>query len=417
MRLVALDDITPKSAAFLQGPPIVPELWKPKNQYLCEIFSPAKLDKLIVYGGLNSDALSVTNFSRRAPAADYTMRRHAVEPAIANLCDPLSIAEYLQQGYSLHVSNLQRYDGDVLRFTDRLAFELGARVKADCFFTPRNAQAFAEHYDTNDNMICQLFGTKAWRLYRPAFASPLPRHPWQWADASDELRNRITSEPPDVEIILAPGSVLWIPRGWIHAGTATEEPSLHLTLRPEPVSLEWVAKRIIESITDTHPEMRSSLVYGSLITPELAMGEVPNVAQLLLKLLKSADAEAVGLDLWRSYSKLLTGPTVNPATDISVTKAFNASAFWFRPEGCVGYWRSNEELHVHLGTARRIFCGVKGDLIEGLIRAGDYVHLGSLSDKFGALINMDELTAELRVVGLAALESELPKHWISTISR
>ncbi len=413
MRLLALSDLTDKGEEFLTEPPRVPRVWTPKNQYIRRIFSLKELDELIIVGGLNAKALTIANFSRRAPESQFTMHRHGVEPAVESLCDPLAIAQFLQQGYSLHLSNVQRYCKAILAFTDRLSFELGAPVKADIFMTPPGAQAFAEHYDINDNFICQVTGTKVWRLYTPSFVDPLPRHPWQWAHITEEIRERVTNSPPDIEVVLRPGSVLWIPRGWIHAGTATDDTSLHITLRPEPISLEWVSQRMVESLSDMKRNLRRSVAYRSLFTPQAATDTLIDTIKCLSSLLSDVDVKASGLDLWRSHGNLFDGPVLRPVADVCVDEEADPTVLWARPEGAVGYWRANDTLHLHLGTARKILTGKKADFVEWLLNAGDHTRVDHVVKNFAPGIDWVEFVRELKAIGLIVRGSDLPSHWLS----
>lgn len=411
-RFIALKELTSDPEGFVNAPPRKPQLSLVEGQQICRIFGLNELDDLIVVGGLNSDAVTVANFSRRIPNSQITMRRHGVEPAVANLCDPLSIAQYIQEGYSLHVSNLQRYSRSILAFTDRLAFELGVPVKAEAFITPAAAQAFAEHYDTNDNFICQIAGEKVWRLYYPSFVDPLPRQPWQWSDASDDLRERLTKQPPDMEVVLKPGAVLWIPRGWIHAGTAANDTSLHITLRPEPVSVEWIVQRLVESLSDKHRVLRRTVGYRSFITPEIVVDSVNEAVRSLGKLLPVADKEIVGFDLWHSHGELFSGPNLRPIADVAINESPNLETLWVRPESVVGYWRNGNELHLHLGTARKKLDGIKASLVEGLLTNGEYVRVDFLVNTFTELIDWPQFISELKAVGFIVRETDLLSSWL-----
>ncbi len=83
------------------------------------------------------------------------------------------------------------------------------------------------HYDVADNVICQLFGTKRIRCYNPSAASALhvfpdahPRARKSQVDF-DKPNHKLFSKfsslpPPDVDVVLRPGSTLFIPAFWFH---------------------------------------------------------------------------------------------------------------------------------------------------------------------------------------------------------
>ncbi|MFJ9854831.1 JmjC domain-containing protein [Streptomyces sp. NPDC101150] len=409
MRWYALGEITDDPTAFLEAPPEAPKIWKAKA--VADLYSLVDLDNLISVGGLHSAALTVSNFSRRAPQSQYTMRRYGVEPAVAELCDTLAVEQFLNAGYSLHISNLQRYSKSVLLFTERLGFELGVPTKAEAFMTPPGAQAFAEHYDVNDNLICQIQGSKRWRLYAPSFVKPLPRHAWSWADASDALRERIINHPPDFEAVLHPGSVLWIPRGWIHAGTATDKASLHVTLRPEPVSAEWVSQRLIEFLADGSRDLRST-GYRSCNTPADAKATLESVIAKLRGNLESPVAESLSVDLWAAHGELFESPVTNPIGALSLAGESPMEDLWFRPEGATGHRRDGDALHIHLGTARKVLKGVEAALVEGLISNSDYVNMADARKRFESVMDWPPLVSGLRAVGLVVPSAHVLSRWL-----
>ncbi|EGB05031.1 hypothetical protein AURANDRAFT_66651 [Aureococcus anophagefferens] len=95
------------------------------------------------------------------------------------------------------------------------------------YATPPGAQALDAHYDDHCVFVVQLRGRKRWRLYGPALECPtlheatLPPPP--------ELLRR----GADHAVTLAPGDVLYVPRGVYHAATACEDAgsdSAHVTV-------------------------------------------------------------------------------------------------------------------------------------------------------------------------------------------
>ena len=106
--------------------------------------------------------------------------------------------------------------------------------------TPLNSQGFAPHYDDVDVFILQLEGFKRWRVYAPFNkAETLPR-----TSSSDYTEKEVEEMgEEEVDMVLGPGDVLYLPRGWIHQAETVARPqhipkipgvkddhSLHLTV-------------------------------------------------------------------------------------------------------------------------------------------------------------------------------------------
>ena len=97
----------------------------------------------------------------------------------------------------------------------------------------------ASHFDQNVNVVVQLEGTKTWWLAPNAHVErPMTRHTMGLAvDAELQSYARLpmpAQMPEDrVEIVLQPGSILFVPRGMWHATRAeTDALSLNFTFSP-----------------------------------------------------------------------------------------------------------------------------------------------------------------------------------------
>jgi hypothetical protein len=104
---------------------------------------------------------------------------------------------------------------------------------------------------------------------------------------------------------------------------------------------------------------------------------------------------------------------MRPVSDVGVNLETELSELWFRPEGVVGYWRRDGELHLQLGTARKVLDGVRASLVEGVLTNGEYVRVEPLVEKFAPLVDWAKFIPELKAVGLVVRESDLPVRWLS----
>ena len=105
---------------------------------------------------------------------------------------------------------------------------------------PRQDVAVPAHSDAEDNIILQCVGRKTWRLYepKPPFTHPLTMKGMQLGKSVDaggsetKVQRGIMSSKPVLEVTLAPGDMLYVPRGFVHATSTVDDdsPSIHLTL-------------------------------------------------------------------------------------------------------------------------------------------------------------------------------------------
>jgi bifunctional lysine-specific demethylase and histidyl-hydroxylase NO66 len=113
-----------------------------------------------------------------------------------------------------------------------LELEWGCMVGANAYLTPPGqSQGFAPHYDDIDAFILQLEGYKRWKVYAPLDpVNKLPR-----ISSHDFTPTDLLHVTPVLDVVLGPGDVLYMPRGWIHEATTLPSRevhghSLHLTV-------------------------------------------------------------------------------------------------------------------------------------------------------------------------------------------
>ena len=148
------------------------------------------------------------------------------DPVIA---DSKDLWANFENGNTIRLLCPHQYNDSVHCLLSTLELELGCMIGANAYLTPSGeSQGFAPHYDDIDAFVLQLEGVKHWRVYAPLNrAETLPRI--SSADyTDDDLKNVETV----IDVLLKPGDVLYMPRGWIHQAvtTPTNQHSLHLTV-------------------------------------------------------------------------------------------------------------------------------------------------------------------------------------------
>jgi Cupin superfamily protein len=85
----------------------------------------------------------------------------------------------------------------------------------------------APHWDDIEAFCLQLEGRKRWKVYAPSKEARLPR-----VSSEDFTDDDMQDQEPVLDVILEPGDLLYMPRGWVHQGItlAGNEHSLHLTV-------------------------------------------------------------------------------------------------------------------------------------------------------------------------------------------
>lgn len=149
-----------------------------------------------------------------------------------------------------------------------------AHVYANAYLTPTRSHAVAAHADDRDVLVFQILGKKKWKVYKkvpvefPFEKEQVGKH----GNTVDEsvLQGGLCFNNHD--LILHPGDVLYLPRGYVHEATtentngaiSENDPSFHITVAI--ATHDWCLSVLLsETIRETLngvPQFRKALPIG-----------------------------------------------------------------------------------------------------------------------------------------------------------
>lgn len=135
-------------------------------------------------------------------------------------------------GMALLFNEVHRHAPELVPWLDAIRADLGlsALTQQRClvYATPAG-KGTAAHFDQNVNFVLQLHGTKTWWLApNTNVVRPMTRHTIG-LPVDPELQSYATLPMPDampaeqIEVVLEPGSLLFVPRGTWHSTRATTD--------------------------------------------------------------------------------------------------------------------------------------------------------------------------------------------------
>ncbi|MFJ5884449.1 JmjC domain-containing protein [Kitasatospora cineracea] len=147
----------------------------------------------------------------------------------------------------------------VVAFCRELAAQIGHPITGNLYLTPAGeAQGFGWHWDCHHVFLAQTEGAKLWQIFRPTFVDPLEQHHWSKIGFDQEDKDRFRTAAPDYEFNLTAGQVLFIPRGWVHAGRTTDLHSLHITFGVQLLTEHWALEKLLAAGAES-AELRGAL--------------------------------------------------------------------------------------------------------------------------------------------------------------
>ena len=164
------------------------------------------------------------------------------DEASAVTASPHDARKMFASGMSLLFEEAQRHAPVLVPWLDAIRDDLGlsslTQERCLIYATPAG-KGTAPHFDQNVNFVLQIHGTKTWSLApNTHVARPMTRHT-MGQPVDPELQSYATLPMPAalpadrIEVVLEPGSVLFVPRGVWHSTHATTDAlSLNFTFSP-----------------------------------------------------------------------------------------------------------------------------------------------------------------------------------------
>jgi hypothetical protein len=157
--------------------------------------------------------------------------------------------DLLAQGVSIVVDFVERSIPQIGQLSAAIEREMGMNTYVNAYLSFFKGGAFKPHWDVMDVLVVQVHGNKHWRVWNTEVPYPL------------EIVGRTkvnASVAPDQEIEMAPGDVLFIPRGEPHSAAVSTKHSVHLTISlPSATGIDFLDHLRKEAIKD--PLMRMDL--------------------------------------------------------------------------------------------------------------------------------------------------------------
>jgi ribosomal protein L16 Arg81 hydroxylase len=164
-----------------------------------------------------------------------------------------ALYEKYRTGHTVVINALDNRWEPLRQLVRSLGAEVNARFQVNVYVTPAGNRGFRQHYDTHDVFVAQVHGTKHWQLAQGPIELPLESQSGKKPDP----------EPaPEREIEMRCGDLLYLPRGTLHAATANDTASVHLTIGMHPVLWSQVLEDAVTEVFHTDVRFRESLPLG-----------------------------------------------------------------------------------------------------------------------------------------------------------
>ena len=225
-----------------------------------DLLSLDDIERMLCSGGLRHPAFRLVKAGERIELGDYTSDVPWRPVPFTGTIDVPSALTAVASGATVVLQALHHTHPPLAAFCRLLEAELEQPVQANAYFTPRGSPGLPVHHDTHDVFCLQVAGRKRWLVYKPALELPL----------RDQRYRPEMGEPgePVLDLVLEPGDMLYMPRGWLHEALTSDEDSLHLTIGVTVYTWLDAMRAALEACAD-ELELRLSVPEDGVATADL----------------------------------------------------------------------------------------------------------------------------------------------------
>jgi hypothetical protein len=221
-----------------------------------DLLSESDVEHILCSGGLRYPAFRLVKAGARLDLPDYTVDVPWRPTAFTRTANVDRVLAEFEAGATIVLQGLHLHWPPLAAFCRRLESALGHPVQANAYFTPRASQGLPVHHDTHDVFVLQVAGDKRWLVYDPALELPL----------KDQRYSPELGGPGEtvLDVTLAPGDTLYLPRGWLHEALTSETDSLHVTVGVNVVTALDAVRAALDECADDVEFRRSIPADGEL---------------------------------------------------------------------------------------------------------------------------------------------------------
>lgn len=191
--------------------------------YYDEVLTVADLERMISSPEARYPAIQLSRGGAYFPPEAYGEDVRFGPDNFTGVPNVQKIAAEYRAGATIVLPALHRTWTPLNNLCTRIEKDFDHVVHANAYLTPGNTLGFAPHYDTHEVFVLQIAGTKHWCVYEPPIELPHRKQPFSPTGYTLPAQ-------PLLEVDLAPGDLLYLPRGHVHTTTTPGGRCAHVTI-------------------------------------------------------------------------------------------------------------------------------------------------------------------------------------------
>ena len=220
-----------KLLAPMQSDTFFKRHWENEPLHICRsqpdfyasLLTSHDVEQAISSGGLRYPAIQIARGGRFFSPEAFTRTIRSGGDLFTGIPDLDRVRAEYEGGATISLPGFHRAWKPLGALAQAVEREFNHPVHTNVYITPGKAAGFTPHYDTHEVFVLQIAGTKHWRIENPPLRLPHRSQPFD--------SRAYKPSAPLLELDLAPGDLLYLPRGFVHSTmTISESASIHVTL-------------------------------------------------------------------------------------------------------------------------------------------------------------------------------------------
>jgi ribosomal protein L16 Arg81 hydroxylase len=197
--------------------------------------TPAKFAQVLSWRQINrlldmshiwtSTSLKLVMDSQTVPAEQFCTRTLGRDGAQVLQPEAARVQHWIARGASVVMNDVDSLTPGLASVSTALESAGLGKAQANVYISWQAHKAFRTHYDTHDVWAVQVEGEKTWNIWEGRAEWPIP-HPVfksQTQEHHDQARGKLRGT-----VLMKPGDLLYLPRGWYHDALAEAAASVHI---------------------------------------------------------------------------------------------------------------------------------------------------------------------------------------------
>ncbi len=257
-------------------------LRRSEPDFYASLLTKSDVEQTISSGGLRYPSIQIARDGGFFPPEAFTRTIRSGGDLFSGIPDLDRVRAEYEAGATISLPGFHRAWKPLGTLARAVEAEFDHPVHTNVYITPGNAAGFTPHYDTHEVFVLQIAGTKHWRIEQPPIPLPHRSQPFD--------PRRYQPSPPLLELDLAPGDLLYLPRGHIHTTTTSNSFSIHVTLGITVYT--WVELVAEWAALSRHiPNLRRSLPPGFTCREDVRQSLVERLRKAIEDLQQTVDDE------------------------------------------------------------------------------------------------------------------------------